>query len=218
MTCRNLADYKPRSLTLLNRNRARAERLGSHYEVRVGEFDNLSMEIAAADVVIVATGAQHPIIVPEHVHCPGAGSKILIDLSIPRNIDPAVDKIRNVELCDIDGLNATSDKAYEERMAAVPRARDILLHELQMLDSWMESQKVGPTIKALQARFEEIRSSELDSFRNKISDEEYAKVEQLTHRIVKKIAAHSIEHLRKQPEHSDELAAILHEMFQLKAN
>ncbi len=218
VTCRNLASHNPRSLTLLNRSRDRAERLGSKFDVRVGDFANLSMEIAAADVVIVATGAQQPLIHPEHVHCPGAGHKILVDLSIPRNIDPAVDHINNVELCDIDDLSATSDKAYEERLAAVPHAREILLHELNQLDNWMETQKVAPTIKALQDRFEEIRSTELDAFRNKLPDSDYDKIEQLTQRIVKKIAAHSIEHLRKQPDHSDELAAMLHEMFKLKEN
>jgi glutamyl-tRNA reductase len=80
----------------------------------------------------------------------------------------------------------------------------------------LASQRVAPTIRALQDKLEQIRSEEMAFFRNKLAPEDRDKAEQLTHRIVKKIAAHSIEHLRAHPEASEALTGMVQEMFKLE--
>jgi glutamyl-tRNA reductase len=216
VTCQNLVGYRPRSLTLLNRNRDRAERIASRLEIHAGGLEALPREVAKADIVIVATGAAEPILTREHLQCPVAGHTILLDLSIPRNIAPEVAEVNNVELADLDDLNATSDAAFQERLASVPQARELIQHELGRYESWLESQQVAPTIRALQEKLEAIRTEEMKAYRNKLEEQDVQKVEQLTHRIVKKIAAHSIEHLRAHPEASDALTGMVRDMFKLE--
>ena len=81
---------------------------------------------------------------------------------------------------------------------------------------WLDEQKVVPTIKALTQKFEDIREDELDFFKNKIETDDFDKVDNLTRRIVNKLAAYSIEHLRNHHQ-SEEVAEMVKEMFKLEA-
>ncbi len=216
VTCKNLINLGARKVTLINRNVERAEKLGDRYDLPVSGFDSLAKHVSDADLVIVATGAETPVLRLEHIPPADSGKKIvMLDLSVPRNIDPELDNLAHIDLVNMDMLNQTTDDAYRIRQNSIPEVEKIICEEVNDYKTWLHQQKVIPTIKLLNDKLEEIRTSELTRYKNKAGAENIESVEQLTQRIVNKIAAHSIEHLRTRNGDSEDVAKLIQEMFKL---
>ncbi|HMB98933.1 MAG TPA: glutamyl-tRNA reductase [Balneolaceae bacterium] len=217
VTCKNLVNLGASKLTLINRTRDRAEFVASKFSVEVADMNRLPEQIKDADLIIVATGASDPIITMEHM-TPSLRDKkykIMLDLSVPRNIDPQVGRLPFVDVANMDMLGDVTDEAYRKREEQIPLVKKIIEQELDDYRLWLKQQRVVPTIKALTHKFESIRDDELEFFKNKISQTDIDKVDNLTRRIVNKIAAYSIEHLRDHYE-SDEVAEMVSSMFKLE--
>lgn len=218
VTCKNLVNLGASKLTLINRTRDRAEFVAGKFNLQVADMEQLPEQIADADLVIVATGANEPVIRPEHM-LPSIKKpkfKVMLDLSVPRNIDPKVAALDFVDVANMDMLSDVTDEAYKKREEEVPLVKKIIDDELSNYKLWLDEQRVVPTIKALTHKFETIREDELNFFRNKIETDNFDKIDKLTRRIVKKIAAYSIEHLRDH-HHSEEVAEMVAKMFKLEA-
>ncbi|TVR29940.1 MAG: glutamyl-tRNA reductase [Balneolaceae bacterium] len=218
VTCKNLVNLGASKLTLINRTRDKAEFVAGKFNLQVADMEHLPEQIADADLVIVATGATEPVIRPEHMQpsMENPKFKVMLDLSVPRNIDPNVATLDFVDVANMDMLGDVTDEAYKKREKEIPAVKNIINEELSGYVMWLNEQRVVPTIKALTRKFETIRDDELKFFKNKISTGDYDKVENLTRRIVNKIAAYSIEHLRDH-HNSDEVAEMVSEMFKLEA-
>lgn len=217
VTCKNLINLGASKLTLINRTRDRAEFVADKFNLEVADMERLPEQIADADLVIVATGATDPVIRPEHMR-PSMEKpkfKVMLDLSVPRNIDPNVATLDFVDVANMDMLGDVTDEAYQKREKEVPLVKKIIDQEFSDYKLWLKEQRVVPTIKALTRKFESIREDELDFFKNKITSNDYDKVDNLTRRIVNKIAAYSIEHLRDQHQ-SEDVAKLVSEMFKLE--
>ncbi|HEX6982097.1 MAG TPA: glutamyl-tRNA reductase [Balneolaceae bacterium] len=217
VTCKNLVNLGARKLTLINRTRDRAEFVADQFNLEVADMDALPQEIADADLVIVATGAKKPVITLDDMKPSllNMKFKVMVDLSVPRNIDPQIGELKFVDLANMDFLTDVTDEAYRKREENVPLVKKIIDDELTDYTNWLSKQKVVPTIKALTNKFDTIREDEFEFFKNKISDTDKEKVEHLTRRIVNKIAAYSIEHLRDHHE-SEQVAKVVSDMFKLK--
>lgn len=218
VTCKNLVNLGASKLTLINRTRDKAEFVAGKFNLQVADMEHLPEQIADADLVIVATGATEPVIRPEHMQpsMENPKFKVMLDLSVPRNIDPNVATLDFVDVANMDMLGDVTDEAYKKREKEIPAVKSIINEEFSGYVMWLNEQRVVPTIKALTRKFETIRDDELKFFKNKISTGDYDKVENLTRRIVNKIAAYSIEHLRDH-HNSDEVAEMVSEMFKLEA-
>lgn len=217
VTCKNLINLGAKKLTLINRTRDRAEFVADRFDLKVAAMENLSQEIAGADLIIVATGAQKPVVTLDDMK-PSIlepDFKVMVDLSVPRNIDPEIGDLDFVDLANMDFLTDVTDEAYRKREENIPLVKKIIDDELTDYKNWLSKQKVVPTIKALTNKFDSIREDEFEFFKNKISDTDKEKVENLTRRIVNKIAAYSIEHLRDHHE-SDQVAKVVNDMFKLE--
>jgi len=217
VTCKNLINLGASKLTLINRTRNRAEFVADRFNLEVADMDRLPEQIAEADLVIVATGSSEPVIRPEHMRpsMENPKFKVMLDLSVPRNIDPNVARLDFVDVANMDMLGDVTDEAYRKREEEVPLVKKIIEQELSDYQLWMNEQRVVPTIKALTRKFESIREEEFDFFKNKISTNDQEKIDNLTRRIVNKIAAYSIEHLRDHHE-SDDVARMVSDMFKLE--
>ena len=218
VTCKNLVNLGAKKLTLVNRTRDRAEFIADKFDLQVDDMENLPERIAESDLIIVATGASSPVITMEHME-PSIASpsfKIMLDLSVPRNIDPAISKLDFVDLANMDMLSDVTDEAYKKREEEIPLVKHIVEDEIASYKLWLNEQRVVPTIKALTQKFESIRENELNFFKNKIQTDDFSKIEYMTRRIVNKIAAFSIEHLRDHHS-SEEVAKMVEEMFKLEA-
>ncbi|MGD8426378.1 MAG: glutamyl-tRNA reductase [Balneolaceae bacterium] len=219
VTCKNLINLGVQRLTLINRTRDRAEFVADKFDLRVADMSDLAREIAKADLIIVATGAKAPIVTlddmkPSILH---PSFKVLVDLSVPRNIDPEIGDLNFVDLANMDFLTDVTDEAYQKREENIPLVKKIIDDELTDYNNWLSKQKVVPTIKALTSKFDTIREEEFEFFKNKITESDREKVENLTRRIVNKIAAYSIEHLRDHHE-SEQVAKVVNDMFKLETD
>ncbi len=217
VTCKNLINLGAHNVTLVNRSKNRAEKLGNRFELPVAGFQNLGQLIADADVVIVATGADVPVInsemIPENLN---GRRRIMLDLSVPRNIDPVLDDHPNIEVVNMDMLQDKTDEAYKRRKENIPLVESIIQQEISEFRDWLEEQHVVPTIKALNAKLEEIRRTELERFLNRSGELDDEKVEQLTRRITKKILAHSIDHIKENRHDTEAITRMIEEMFKLE--
>lgn len=218
VTCKNLVNLGASKLTLINRTRDKAEFVADKFNLEVADMEKLPEQIADADLIIVATGATEPVITMEHMgpSINNPGFKIMLDLSVPRNIDPAVASLDFVDVANMDMLSDVTDEAYKKREKEVPLVKQIIEDENSNYELWLSEQKVVPTIKALTQKFESIREDELNFFKHKIETDDFDKIDNMTRRIVNKIAAFSIEHLRDHHT-SDEVAEMVSEMFKLEA-
>ena len=218
VTCKNLVNLGASKLTLINRTRDRAEFIADKFNLEVADMDQLPEQIADADLVIVATGSSKPIIRPEHMlpSIQNPKFKVMLDLSVPRNIDPKVAALDFVDVANMDMLSDVTDEAYQKREKEVPLVKKIIEDEIDNYMLWLEEQRVVPTIKALTKKFESIREDELSFFKNKIETNDFDKIDNLTRRIVNKLAAYSIEHLRDH-HHSDEVTEMVKKMFKLES-
>lgn len=217
VTCKNLMSHGAHNVTLVNRTPKRAERLGERFELPVTGFNNLKNLLTEADVVIVATGADTPVInsdlLPDNLN---GKQRIMLDLSVPRNIDPALDEHPYIQVVNMDMLKDATDEAFRKREENIPKVQSIIQDELNTFSDWIEEQSVVPTIKALDAKLEDIRQAELERFRNRNNTQDIDRVDELTRRITKKILAHSIEHIKDNPGDSQETTRMIEEMFKLE--
>lgn len=219
VTCKNLINLGASKLTLINRTRDRAEFIADRFNLEVADMSRLPEQIAEADLVIVATGATDPVIRPEHMQpsMENPKFKVMLDLSVPRNIDPNVATLDFVDVANMDMLGDVTDEAYKKREEEVPLVKKIIEQEISDYQLWINEQRVVPTIKALTRKFESIREDEFDFFKNKITSNDHEKIDNLTRRIVNKIAAYSIEHLRDHHQ-SEEVAQMVADMFKLESD
>ena len=130
---------------------------------------------------------------------------IILDLGLPRNVDPEIGKLKNMFLKDIDDLKHIIDKNLEMRRAELPKVQKIIDEELVGFGQWINTLKVRPTIVDLQSKFIEIKEKELERFRYKVSGEELKRMERLTDRILKKILHHPIKMLKAPVDTADNI-------------
>ncbi len=217
VTCKNLISMGAADVTVVNRNPDRAEKLSNRFEIKISDFKNLDIEIARADLVIVATGAPQAVITNEHFELcdPDAGVKTLIDLSVPRNISTSVNDLSYVNLINMDMLNDRLDETFREREANVPQVEAIIEEEFEAFCQWMREKRVVPTIRALSDKLDAIRRAEVERFRNKLTEDTIDHVDHLTRRIVNKIMAHSIDHIKGSQEKQEEITKVIRDMYNI---
>jgi glutamyl-tRNA reductase len=161
ITCKNLVDYLPTShITLMNRTPEKAESLASTFKLRTASLESLTQELSLADVVLVATNSPEPIILASDLQN-AQGKKIIIDLSIPCNVEKKVENLKNITLIDVDGLSKLKDETLQRRAAEVPKARVIIQTHMRELLEWHEMRKYVPVLKQVKIKLQEIHGSPL---------------------------------------------------------
>lgn len=159
-TCKNLIDYlATTNITLINRTEEKAIKLAGELGIRSSFYSNLTEEVQKADIVIVATNAEEPIILKNDLT--GNGKKILIDLSIPNNIDPKAAELPHITLVNVDDLAKINDETLQKRMAEVPKAKAIIAGHVNEFLEWMDTRRYVPVIKAVKKKLQEMHSCEM---------------------------------------------------------
>ncbi|HET9431151.1 MAG TPA: NAD(P)-binding domain-containing protein, partial [Chitinophagaceae bacterium] len=159
-TCKNLVDYiGTRNITLINRSPEKAVALASELGLKSAPLEELAYEAANADIILVATNSTDPTILKAHLE--GKGPKLIIDLSIPYNVEEAAQHLRNVTLVNVDDLSRMKDETLAKRMAEVPKAKAIIAHHVKEFMEWYEMRKHVPVLKAVKTKLKEIHTSPL---------------------------------------------------------
>lgn len=158
-TCKNLVDYCGASntnITLINRTQAKAEELAADLQVKTAPYSQMLEQVQQADVVIVATNAEEPVVRKKDLE--GFGAKILIDLSIPNNIEPAAGELPGIALVNVDGLSKINDETLQNRMEEVPKANAIIVEHMQEFVEWYGMRRHVPALKAAKQKLHELHN------------------------------------------------------------
>ncbi len=159
-TCKNLIDYLgTKNIVLVNRSDDKAVSLGDEMGLMSSSYENINEEIKYADIIIVATNAEQPIITKENLI--GSGRKLLIDLSIPNNIEVSAKDLPQITLVNVDDLSKINDTTLQKREAEVPKAKQIITAHIAEFMEWYEMRKHVPVLKAVKNKLNEIHSSAL---------------------------------------------------------
>ena len=162
-TCKNLVDYLGTNrITLINRTPEKASALAHELGLRSAPIEQLAEEVAGADIILVATNAAQPSILTTHLE--NTGSKLIIDLSIPYNVDPAARQLPNIKLVNVDELSRMKDDTIKKRAAEVPKAKAIIAGHMQEFMDWNENRKWVPVLKAVRSKLQEIHADEISGY------------------------------------------------------
>jgi glutamyl-tRNA reductase len=155
--------------------------------VLTADPDALAAEIAAADVVVSSTSSRGFVVTPKHVRPRKGRALFLIDLAVPRDLDPAIHELEDCYLYDIDDLQAVVAESLAGRRREAERGEGLVAAEAERFRAWQASLDVVPAIASLRARAEEIRAAELEKLGRRLTDDERAAVESATAQIVNKL-------------------------------
>jgi glutamyl-tRNA reductase len=154
-TCKNLVDYLPvNNVTLINRTDEKARQLAMDLGLKSASYSQIHEEVKKADIIIVATNAQSPTILAKDVE--GFGEKVIIDLSIPYNVETEAGKLPGVTLVNVDELSKLKDKTLRKRKAEVPKAKKIIAEHIEDFLEWHEMRKHVPVLKAVKIKLQGI--------------------------------------------------------------
>ena len=148
--------------------------------------------LGQVDIVISSTGSDDLIIQKSDVeHALGIRKSsvplVLIDIAVPRDIDPEAGKLPNVFVKDIDDLSAIVDQNLQKRKAELPRIKGIINQEFENFLELFTKLEVGPTIAGLRKRFEEIRHEELERHRSKLPAEQFKELDEMTRKMMNRL-------------------------------
>jgi glutamyl-tRNA reductase len=193
--------------------------------VRAVEMSQIASAIGGADLVICSTGAPQPVLRAEELS--GALERsgravLMIDIAMPRDIDPAVGAIPGVRLCNIDDLEGMVSANVRRRLAEVPRAEAIVEQEVGRFCHWLQSLAVVPTVKLLRQRADRIVERELRRYGGRLSGLQRGEMEAFARSLFKKVLHNPLAFLNSlssQGEESSSLESLdlLRRMFGLDA-
>ncbi len=202
LAAKSLLDSGASNIIVTNRTYAKARELAAKLGGEAVPFNKLGEAVAAADIVISATESEGFVLNYEDVQSVTAERKgrplLLIDIAVPRDIDPRVREVTSVHLYDIDDLQKVADTNMQQRAHEVHKVEAIIDEEIGRFNDWWRSLEVLPTIAALRQQAETSRRAELERTlkRLDLTPEEQRRIEAMTSAIVKKILHKPISHLK----------------------
>ena len=192
-----------RQLTIASRTLTAAEALARRLNGRALPWSSLGDALAAADIVVTATGATEPVLtgarVEDAMRPRRSRPLFVIDIAVPRDVEGAVGDLDQVFLYNIDDLRSIVQENLARRTAELQRAEQIVREEVERFVAWVHSREIIPTVVALRQRFEAIRQSELQRLESKLAGlppDARARVDEITHLIVEKLLLTPTEQLK----------------------
>ncbi|RMG90351.1 MAG: glutamyl-tRNA reductase [Candidatus Dadabacteria bacterium] len=191
----HLVENGVREVQVTNRTLARAEELAARFGGRAVPFEEFSYHLPEVDIVISSTGAPHFVLGVEAVRSAMKARKqkpmFLIDIAVPRDIDPRINDLANVYLYDVDDLQSVVEQNKKEREKEAAKAEQIVAEEVESFQAWLKTLEVTPTIRALRERFDAIRKAELEKtlrvFGDGLTAKQRKSLEAMSQAIVNKI-------------------------------
>ena len=211
-TCKNLIKHiQSDQITLINRTQSRADKIANKFPVIVKPFSELTSCIHRADILIVATGAQNPTISKELIH--NSKPLLILDLSIPRNVDSRINEIENVKVIHLDELSQITDATFEIRKKYIPKAELILNEVKNEFLNWIKHRKYIPALKAFKEKIitSEKKDSELNVYLNNCFG--FQRKQRIAQKITGQIAAY----IRENPNQAEETIDLITDVFELNS-
>lgn len=225
LALRHLTANGIRSVFVANRTYSRAEAVAQTFQGEAVPYDRFLDCLERVDILVSSTGATEPVLGYEQ-----AGDVIrrrrnrplfLIDIAVPRDVDPRVNDIDNIYLYDIDDLQNVADAGLEERRVAAEHAERMIEIEVKSYRDWALSREVSPTIVALRTKLHSLGRGEIDRFNGrfrKLPADQQQAVEELASSLINKVLHGPIQHLKKSATSSEggDRIELVRELFGLE--
>ena len=203
-TCENLIKHTQNDqIVLVNRSEESAQKVAGKFNLVVKKIEVLNSEIEKSDIMIVATGAKD--ITVEASMMPKDKPLLILDLSVPSNVDPQLKELQNITLVNLDELSQLTNDTLKKREQFIPNANKILNEVKAEFFQWVDHRKFAPTLKALKQKL-------LDGQREEQG--EVQEFSQIVYRLTGKVASY----LKENPSKADQTMALLQHVYQLDSD
>jgi glutamyl-tRNA reductase len=209
-------------LTVASRTYPNAAATAARFQGRAIRWHEAAVELERVDVVLSCTGAHRPLLDKTQVARAARARRgrplFLIDIAVPRDVDPHVNELDNVYLFDIDALQGVADANLEERRQEAARAALLIVTDVEAFDRWQQVQEVAPLITSLRERVLEVGLQELARYRRRLgplSPEQESSLRSLVRTLTQKILHRPTVHLRRSIERGEleACASLYREIF-----
>ena len=210
-TCENLVKHtENKKITVINRSKEKAEILGQKFDILVKDFSEIHGEIEKSDIIVLATGADEPLI--HNNLLPKKQKLLIIDLTIPSNID--IDSsTKNVRVVNLDDLSKITYNTLSERKRYIPEAKKIIEEIQQEFLQWIHDRRYAPALKALKNKLIEQQNAEIGARKRKNGVTIYDS--SLSYDMIQKITGQFAFYLKENPTKANDAMNIFNEVFQL---
>ena len=201
--------YKPK-VKIANRSSDKAEKIAEKYKIPHIEFADFNDELKKTDILIVATGAQHPII--NKTHFPNGKETLVIDLSIPNNVEKNITENQNVSLVDVDELSLHISETMVQRQKEIPKAEEIIKEMTKDFLEWEKKRKLAPNIHHFKAVLKNMERNEMHNIHKK---HRYVEVDdmELSDKMIQKITNRFAKYIIENPMKAEEVSKLMHEIL-----
>jgi glutamyl-tRNA reductase len=190
-----------RELKVANRSLERAQQLKAEFpQAEILSFEGRLAALQTADLVIATTGADEPVLTRAHIKAAmkqrPSRPLLVVDLGVPRNVEPKAGNLENVFLHAIDSLDTLIQRNLKRRKEEVPKVEEIIEQELLHFRAWVRGLEAEPLIARLQKQAEKIRRNEMEAALARFPQDTHEELERLTRSLVRKILHHPSTRLR----------------------
>lgn len=220
LAARHMVNCGVREAVIVNRTFERGCELASEFNGRAVRFEDFLKELVHADIIICSTGAPAYVLHKEEMQKVMKERRqrpaFIIDISVPRNIDPQINDLDNVYLYDVDDLQGTVDANILERKKEAEKAETLISEEIEAFQRWMSSLDSLPTVVALRNKAEAIKKEELERLINKLpelGEKERRAIEYMASAITNKLIHPPTVALKEDTEDKDILIATIRKLY-----
>ena len=221
LTARALARAGVKNITVTNRTYQRAEELARGLSAEAIPFQDFPRALEAADIAIGCTGAPEYVLGEQVVRQAMSARKerplFLLDIAVPRDIDPAVGGIENVYLHDVDDVESVSEASRQEKEQEASWAEELVVRETTRFLEWYRNQEIMPSVIALRNKAEQIRERELSKtlkrLNGRLTSEDISSLDAMTRAIINKLLHDPTVYLKGHPDASN--LSVAKEIFRL---
>lgn len=197
-------------IKIANRTEETAAKIGEKYNIPHIDFENFQDELKNTDILIVATGASKPVVTNSQI--PEGREMLVIDLSIPNNVEKIIGDREHIKLVDVDMLSQHINETMEQRKKEIPKAEGIIKDMAKEFAEWEKKRKMAPNIHHFKAVLKNMERNEMHNFYRK---NRYIKVEdmELSDKMIQKITNRFAKYIIDNPWKAEEVSKLMHEML-----
>ncbi len=197
-------------LKLPTETQEKAEKISQKYNIPHVDYSNFDQELRNTDILIVATGAKHPIV--NQSHFPNGKETLVIDLSIPHNVEKNVTENKNVTLIDVDELSKQIQETIQQREKEIPKAEKIIKELMKDFIEWEKKRKLAPNIHHFKAVLKNMERNEMHNFYKKNKYINITDME-LSDKMIQKITNRFAKYIIDNPLKAEEISKLMHEIL-----
>lgn len=222
LAAKHLISIGVKDIVVANRTYERGCDLAKEFNGRAIKFENFITELVHSDILICSTGAKDYVLIKDQMHEVMKKRKnkpvFIIDISVPRNIDPEINDLNNVYLYDVDNLQGVVESNILERQKEAKKAEEIVEEEVETFKRWLASLDSVPTVVELRDKAEAIKKEEIEKLMNRIpniEDKDRKAIESMANSIINKLIHPPTVALKEDSEDRDILIATIRRLYGL---